>query len=248
MQFGEKLAEGKTKVIYTHPADQRLVVMHHKDAISAGDGARRNTIEGKGAISGRTTANVFRLLNREGIRTHFVDDPDPSLMIVERCAMVPVEVVMRRIATGSYVRRHPEVAEGTRFEPVLVEFFFKDDAAHDPQISEEEMVERGLVSADEVQILIDTGRQVFVALERAWAELGVQLVDLKIEFGRNPEGELVVADVIDNDSWRLWPGGEKSRMLDKQLYRNMQEVTADGLAMLKERYEYVRDLTEQFRG
>lgn len=247
MEYGARLAEGKTKIIYAHPGDPGLAYMVQKDSISAGDGARRNEIPGKGAISGRTAANVFALLNAAGVRTHYKADPAPEVMLVERCAMLPLEVVMRRLATGSYCRRHPEVAEGTRFDPVLIEFFFKDDANHDPQIDQAGIVERGLATAAEVAQIEREGARVFEVLEARWADLGVQLVDLKIEFGRTADGALIVADMIDNDSWRLWPGGDKARMLDKQIYRNMSSVTEEGLQGLKAKYEEVRDLTESFR-
>src|SRR5688572_26676235 len=102
MEYGEQLAEGKTKLIYAHPSDAGRAFMVQKDSISAGDGARRNEIAGKGAISGRTAANVFALLNSEGVRTHYRADPAPGVMEIERCAMLPLEVVMRRRATGSY--------------------------------------------------------------------------------------------------------------------------------------------------
>ncbi len=247
MDYGTKLAEGKTKIIYAHPSDARLAYMVQKDAISAGDGARRNEIAGKGAISGRTAANVFAALNHAGVATHYHADPEPGVMLVERCAMLPLEVVMRRLATGSYCRRHPEVAEGTRFDPLLVEFFLKDDANHDPQIDAAGIVARELGSAADVETMISQGRQVFTVLEQLWAAQDVQLVDLKIEFGRAPDGQLIVADMIDNDSWRLWPGGDKAQMLDKQIYRNMREVTPAGLEQLKQKYIEVRDLTERFR-
>ncbi|HJZ48373.1 MAG TPA: phosphoribosylaminoimidazolesuccinocarboxamide synthase [Roseiflexaceae bacterium] len=265
-RLGPKLAEGKTKIIYAHPDDPALAVMLHKDSISAGDGARRNTIAGKGALSGRTAANVFALLNRAGIATHFVESPEPTTMIVRRCAMIPVEVVMRRIATGSYLKRNPDAAEGTRFEPPSVEFFLKDDARHDPQMTAEEMVAQGVASAAETERMAEEGRRVFETLERAWAEQDVTLVDLKIEFGRpigtKDEGRktkveeiefsssvlgprsLLVADMIDNDSWRIWPGGEKSRMLDKQIYRNMQHVDDEGLEQVRRLYETVAGMTD----
>jgi len=267
-QLGPKLAEGKTKIIYAHPADPALAIMLHKDSISAGDGARRNTIAGKGALSGRTAANVFTLLNRAGIVTHFVAAPEPTVMIVRRCDMIPIEVVMRRIATGSYLKLHPETAEGTRFEPPLVEFFLKDDARHDPQITIEEMAEQSIATAAEAERMLAEGRRVFETLERAWAEQEVTLVDMKIEFGRpvgtKDEGRktkveetelpsfvlrppsLIVADMIDNDSWRIWPGGEKSRMLDKQIYRNMQQVDDEGLEQIRRLYEIVAERTDMW--
>jgi phosphoribosylaminoimidazole-succinocarboxamide synthase len=186
--------------------------------------------------------------------------------------MIPIEVVMRRIATGSYLKRHPEASEGARFDPPLVEFFLKDDARHDPQITAEEMAEQGVASAAEVGQMVAEGRRVFETLERAWVEQGITLVDLKIEFGRpqgtgdqgsgirdqgsdtresgasqspisNPQS-LLVADMIDNDSWRLWPGGEKSRMLDKQIYRNMQQVDDEGLEQVRRLYETVAGMTD----
>jgi phosphoribosylaminoimidazole-succinocarboxamide synthase len=130
---GEQLAEGKTKIVYADAADAALAVIVHKDDITAGDGARRNQLPGKGALSGRTTANVFRRLRDAGIPTHFVDAPADDEMVVRRCTMIPLEVVMRRIATGSYLKRNA-VPEGTRFDPLVVEFFFKDDANHDPLV------------------------------------------------------------------------------------------------------------------
>lgn len=265
-RLGSQLAEGKTKIIHAHPDDPTLAIMLHKDSISAGDGARRNTIAGKGALSGRTAANVFALLNRAGIATHFVEAPEPTTMIVRRCEMIPIEVVMRRIATGSYLKRFPDASEGARFEPPLVEFFLKDDARHDPQITAEEIAAQSIASPAEVEQIIAVGRRVFETLERAWAEQDVTLVDLKIEFGRpqrtedreqgtgdegntqhptpNTQRQLIVADMIDNDSWRLWPGGEKSRMLDKQIYRNMQQVDDEGLEQVRRLYETVAGMTD----
>jgi phosphoribosylaminoimidazole-succinocarboxamide synthase len=267
-RLGPKLAEGKTKIIYAHPDDPALAIMLHKDSISAGDGARRNTITGKGALSGRTAANVFALLNSAGIATHFVAAPEPTVMVVRRCDMIPIEVVMRRIAAGSYLKRHPEIGEGTRFDPPLVEFFLKDDARHDPQITAEEMTAQGIASAAEAARMLAEGRRVFEALERAWAAQEVTLVDMKIEFGRalgigdwglgtgdagrpqslisNTQYPLIVADMIDNDSWRIWPGGEKSRMLDKQIYRNMQQVDDEGLEQIRQLYETVAGMTDQW--
>ncbi len=243
---GSRLAEGKTKVVFAHPNDPALAELVHKDAITAGDGARRDDLPGKGALGGRTTANVFHLLESAGIRTHFVAAPADDRMVVRRCAMIPLEVVMRRLAAGSYVRR-TGAAEGTRFDPVLVEFFHKDDAAHDPLVDADWIARNRIASCDEVAAMSRVGREVFAALERAWGSRDVTLVDLKIEFGRDVDGRLLVADVIDNDSWRLWPGGRKEAMLDKQRYRDLREVTDDALADVLGHYRQVADMTDAFR-
>lgn len=243
LQFGPLLAEGKTKLIYAYPGDESLAYMVNKDQITAGDGARRNELAGKSRWSTITTANVFTLLNRENIATHLVKQIDDVTLLVRRCTMLPVEQVQRRIATGSYLKRHPEISEGTRFEPVLVETFLKDDARHDPQIWAADIIEMGLATAQEIEWMAREGRRVFESLERAWAKVDVTLVDLKIEFGRDSKGDLLVADVIENDSWRLWPGGDKTRMLDKQVYRNLQTVTEQDMQGIADRYALVADLT-----
>ena len=273
--FGPLLAEGKTKLIYAYPGNENLAYMVNKDQITAGDGARRNELVGKSRWSTITTANVFRLLNNVGaglapaltdptvgaglapalnptpapapIATHFVEQINDVTLLVRRCTMLPIEQVMRRIATGSYLKRHPGVSEGTRFEPVLVETFLKDDARHDPQIWEEDIVKMNLATSQEIAWMAAQGRRVFETLERAWATIDVTLVDLKIEFGRDTKGNLLVADVIDNDSWRLWPAGDKKRMLDKQVYRNLKEVTPQELQDVANRYALVADLTGKLK-
>src|SRR5947209_15528687 len=148
--FGPLLAESKTKLIYAYPDDDSLAYMVSKDQITAGDGVRRNELAGKSRWSTITTANVFRLLNDEDISTHFVEQINDTTLLVHRCRMLPVEQVMRRIATGSYLKRHPEVSEGTRFAPVLVETFLKDDARHDPQIWEQDIVQMDVATATEI--------------------------------------------------------------------------------------------------
>ena len=242
---GPRLAEGKTKIVYADAADPALALIVHKDDITAGDGARRNQLPGKGALSGRTTTNVFRLLRAAGIPTHFVDAPADDEMVVRRCTMIPLEVVMRRLATGSYLKRNA-VAEGTRFDPPLVEFFFKDDASHDPLVDRAWIADHNVATDAEIDQLAAIGRQVFETLEAAWAAQNVQLVDLKIEFGRDAKGNLLVADVIDNDSWRIWPGGRKEAMLDKQVYRDTTEVTDEALREVLAKYKQVAALTDAF--
>jgi len=245
--FGPLLVEGKTKRIYAHPENNELAYMVSKDQITAGDGVRRNELVGKSRWSTITTANIYRLLNEAHIATHFVQQIDDVTLLVKRCTMLPIEQVQRRIATGSYLKRHTDVSEGTRFEPVLVETFLKDDARHDPQVWEQDILTMGLATAEEISWMENEGRRVFAVLERAWASVNVTLVDLKIEFGRDTQHNLLVADVIDNDSWRLWPDGDKTRMLDKQVYRNMKDVTSEQLQGVADRYALVADLTGKLR-
>lgn len=254
----KKLAEGKTKVIYD--AGDGKVIILSKDDITAGDGIQRDVIQGKGAVSTLTTTNVFRLLNRHSIPTHFVKQVDEVRMLCVRCEMIPLEVTIRGSAAGHYLKRHPGVREGADLGELLVEFALKDDARHDPLV----MIERDdcwklhdpeqpvgpatvidemepLLSPKEVSSVQEVAKQVFRILKGVWARIDVKLVDLKIEFGRTRGGSLVVGDVIDNDSWRLWPGGKKRRQLDKQIYReggDLEEVLSN--------YRLVAEMTEKF--
>src|SRR5205814_6368874 len=135
------------------------------------------------------------LLNEANIATHFIKQVSDTVLLVQHCEMLPIEHVQRRLATGSYLKRHPETSEGTRFDPVLIETFLKDDARHDPQIWSQDIIRLGIASQQEIVWMVNEGRRVFDVLEQAWARLDITLVDLKIEFGHDTQGQLLVADV-----------------------------------------------------
>jgi phosphoribosylaminoimidazole-succinocarboxamide synthase len=250
---GLEVTRGKTKILYEKPGQPDVLVVQALDAITAGDGARRNEIPGKGRIAAKTTARVFRLLNLCGLPTHYRaggEDDDDNEMLVSRCTMIPLEVVVRGVAAGSLVRRRPEIARGSILVPRIVEFFLKDDANHDPLIEPDEIVRGGIASPQEIGLMSEIARITFEILTHAWRRRETLLVDLKVEFGRLVSGEgrgnLVLADVIDNDSWRIWPQGREDLMLDKQLYRNLAEVTPADLERIRQNYEQVAELVNTF--
>ena len=253
MNKGIEIARGKTKVLYEYPGQPDQLVVAQTDQISAGDGARRNEIAGKGRLAAQTTARVFRLLNLCGLPTHYLnggEDDDQNEMVVRRCNMIPLEVVTRGVAAGSFVKRNPNVQRGMLLVPRITEFFLKDDANHDPMIGPDEIISRGIAMPHEVAAMSEMARLTFDILTHAWRRRDVLLVDLKIEFGRlasgENQGQLVIADVIDNDSWRIWPQGREDLMLDKQIYRNLQNVDDNALADVKRAYEKVADLVGSF--
>ncbi|HET9030766.1 MAG TPA: phosphoribosylaminoimidazolesuccinocarboxamide synthase [Candidatus Aquilonibacter sp.] len=253
MNKGLEITRGKTKVLFEVPGSPDQVVVQQTDSISAGDGARRNEIAGKGRLAAQTTARVFRLLNLCGLPTHYLnggEDDDNNEMLVRRCNMIPLEVVVRGVAAGSFVKRNPGVARGALMIPRVIEFFFKDDANHDPMITPDAIIGNGIANPQEVGIMNELARLTFEILSHAWRKRDVLLVDLKIEFGRlagGPDkGQLVIADVIDNDSWRIWPQGREELMLDKQMYRNLESVDDAALARVKGAYEEVAELVGTF--
>ncbi|HET6275753.1 MAG TPA: phosphoribosylaminoimidazolesuccinocarboxamide synthase [Candidatus Cybelea sp.] len=253
MNKGIEIARGKTKVLYENPGQPHQLVVAQMDGISAGDGARRNEIAGKGRLAAQTTARVFRLLNLCGLPTHYLnggEDDDENEMVVRRCNMIPLEVVTRGVAAGSFVKRNPSLQRGALLVPRVIEFFFKDDAAHDPLITPDQIVARNIAAPQEVGVMTELARLTFDILSHAWRKRDVLLVDLKIEFGRlaggENQGQLVIADVIDNDSWRIWPQGREELMLDKQIYRNLEAVDDAALDNVKHAYERVADFVGTF--
>ncbi|HEV3156324.1 MAG TPA: phosphoribosylaminoimidazolesuccinocarboxamide synthase [Candidatus Baltobacteraceae bacterium] len=253
MNKGREVARGKTKILFESPNQPNVLVLTQTDAITAQDGLRRHEIPGKGRLAARTNAHVFRLLNLCGVPTHFVsggEDDDDNETLVRRCTMLPLEVVVRGVAAGSLLKRNPGLQKGSIIFPRLVEFFLKDDANHDPLISPEEVVRRGIATPTEIGAMTELARMAYDILAHAWRRRDTILVDLKIEFGRlvekENEGALVLADVVDNDSWRIWPQGREDLMLDKQVYRNLTEVSAADLERIRSNYEQVADLTGTF--
>lgn len=248
IQLGDVLIEGKTKIVYDLPEYKGCVSIKSKDRITAGDGARAHDMEGKAVISNETNAQLLQILNDAGIATHFIGKWSDDTFHALHCHMIPIEWVIRRVATGSFLRRHPGIEEGHRFAPLKLETFYKDDANHDPQWSREQLISAKLkcgdvvIGVDEVDIIEKMTLLIFEILEKAWAGANWALIDMKIEFGITAEsGEIVLADIIDSDSWRLWPSGDKRLMVDKQVYRDMANVTQAGIETVKKNFQMVAE-------
>ncbi len=253
MRKGHEIARGKTKILYELDGQPDVLVVQQQDGITARDGERRDVIEGKGRIAAQTTARVFRLLNLCGLPTHYLnggEDDDDNEMLVRRAQMIPLEVVVRGVAAGSLVKRRPGIQRGALLVPRLIEFFIKDDANHDPQIEPDAIVANGIATSQEISTMQELARITYEILAHAWRRRDALLVDLKVEFGRIASGEgkgqLTIADVVDNDSWRVWPQGREELMLDKQLYRNLEVVTQADLDQVRANYEQVADIVGTF--
>jgi phosphoribosylaminoimidazole-succinocarboxamide synthase len=272
-----QIAEGKTKIVRPCPSNHLHVLIESKDVITAGDGAKRDILPGKGAAATATTCDIFRLIGKDGVvPTHFHEQRNETTFEAIRATMIPIEVVVRRIATGSYLKRNPGTEEGVRFPSLVVEMFHKDDKAHDPIMIKREGVgsftlhdakqpisevsKLGEVAGDsltkfglgdnDITLMRVAAAYVFSLLEKAWLKQGIALVDLKVEFGFDWVGRLMLADVIDNDSWRIWPHGQKSGMLDKQVYRDLvdddPERRQKAMEKIGANYELVAKLTSRF--
>uniref|UniRef100_A0AAQ4PLD5 PurE domain-containing protein n=1 Tax=Gasterosteus aculeatus aculeatus TaxID=481459 RepID=A0AAQ4PLD5_GASAC len=251
LKLGEKLNEGKTKQIFLLEDQPGLVLVQSKDQITAGNAVRKDQMEGKAAIANGTASCVFRLLQDSGIKTAFVKRHSDTAFIATHCEMIPIEWVCRRGGRGSFLKRNPGVKKGSRFSPRKREMsaaLRQDDANNDPQWSEEQLLEAKFSPAGlaigqcEVDVMSRSTVAIFEILEKSWATQDCTLVDMKIEFGVNVKTqEIVLADVIDNDSWRLWPAGDRSQQKDKQVYRDLKEVTPEAMQMVKRNFEWVSE-------
>ena len=270
---GTLVAEGKTKKIHQVKGSSELVTVVAKDDITAGDGAKHDIIPDKGRLATATTSNVFRLLKACGLPVAFIEQDSAISFSAPGCQMLPYEVVVRREAHGSYLKRNPHLAKGQLFPQAIVEFYLKTKGknwkgkplvADDPfmQLADDakqirlfnpakplQGQEPFLVlpasdvfsRADEAKIFSEMrriARQAFLVLEKAWQLEDGKLVDLKVEFGYDSKGQLLLADVIDNDSWRVIEGGS---YIDKQVYRDggaLDDVAA--------KYRHVAEVTGHF--
>ncbi|XP_014664648.1 PREDICTED: multifunctional protein ADE2-like [Priapulus caudatus] len=252
-ETGAVLAEGKTKVVLELLGKHEHVLLQSKDRITAHNAARSDDMAGKAQISNQTTGMIFEYLARAGVRTHYVQSHNDTSFVARRCHMVPIEWVTRRIATGSFLKRNPGVPEGYVFRPVKLEIFFKDDAAGDPQWSFEQLLARGLtcgkraIGQREIDVMAKMTICIFEMLERAWRSLDCTLVDMKVEYGVDADtGEILLADVIDSDSWRLWPQGDRRLMKDKQVYRDLDTVTPTTLETVKTNFAWIAEKVRKF--
>ena len=209
------LREGKSKRIYVKNED--MLVLEFKDYVTAFDGARKDDVVGKGVINARISAYLFRKLEESGIKTHFVEYDGCRRLIVRRLEMIPLEVIVRNYAYGSLLKRMPLFKPLDKLEPPIVEFHYKDDSLHDPLVLREDVVRAGLLAEDEVEEVIDTSLRVSEVLSKIFESRGLKFIDVKFEFGRNKDGELVLADEITGDSFRVIDS--EGRHLDKEVYR-----------------------------
>jgi phosphoribosylaminoimidazole-succinocarboxamide synthase len=212
---GAKLYEGKAKKMYL-TENPELLIQEFKDSATAFDGAKKGTIRGKGAINNQISAHLFRYLESYHIPTHFVRTLSDREMLVKKVEIIPVEVVVRNVVAGSLAKRLNE-EEGRDLPEPLLEFYLKDDALHDPMITEEEILERGLATAQELEKIKRMALKVNAVLKDFFARRKLRLVDFKLEFGRHG-GEILLADEISPDTCRLWDA-ETGERLDKDRFR-----------------------------
>jgi len=259
INFGylKKLAEGKTKIIYENPEDPKTVYMVFKDDITAGDGVKHDVIAGKALVDWKTNRDIFELLNRKGARTHYISSPQERVTLVKKLdRKIDLEVVSRRVAAGS-ILKWGNVAEGTRFDPVITQFHYKDDPLHDPMLDDKYIdyiikTKNGTEYAEMIRL----NSEIFLILENAFAQFDIQLVDMKLEYGII-DGKVYLIDEITGGSFRLWPYAHKNpnlnqpnvlselnpeERLDKDTYRMGEKIDT-----VLTKFEEIAKITAKFK-
>jgi len=217
MEKRKQIYEGKAKKVF-ETSDPDLVIQYFKDDATAFNAQKRGTIHDKGVVNNRMSERLFRYLEENGVHTHFVERLDDRRMVVRRLEMLPIEVIVRNRIAGSLARR-VGVAEGTEAKRRIIEFSLKSDELGDPLLTDDHILALGLVEESTLAQVKEITARVADLLTAFFAERGLELIDFKIELGRDHEGRLTVGDEICPDTMRLWDmeTGEKK---DKDRFRH----------------------------
>lgn len=210
------LYEGKAKRIYS-TSEEGILRVEYKDEVTAGNGAKKDVIEGKGRLNNQITSNIFNFLKSQNLKCHFIEQISETEQLVTAVEIIPLEVVVRNIAAGSITKRLGFV-KGEVFEQPLVEFFYKNDELNDPLITEEHIKLLNIAENDQVKQLKDEAIKINSTLINLMDQMNLRLVDFKIEFGITSEGEIILADEISPDTCRIWDKNSDTNF-DKDVYR-----------------------------
>ncbi len=216
MEVKEMLYEGKAKQVFATDRDDVLMV-HYKDDATAFNGLKKGTIEGKGVINNRVTNYLMQKLEGEGVPTHFVEELNGRDTLVKRVRIVPLEVIIRNISAGSFAKRFG-VEEGIVFDAPTIEYSYKNDELGDPMINTAQALALKLATPAEIETIRTLAFKVNDVLKAFFKEVGVDLVDFKLEFGRLSDGTIVLADEISPDTCRFWDSKTHEK-LDKDRFR-----------------------------
>ena len=212
----EQIYEGKAKKVYKTD-DPELYIVDYKDDATAFNGLKKGTIAGKGVINNQMSNRLMQMIELKGVPTHFVKELSERETLVKKVSIVPLEVIVRNIAAGSFSKRYG-MDEGMVFEEPVIEFSYKNDALGDPLLNTDHALALKVATRAEIDTIKSYALKVNSILKAFWAECGITLVDFKLEFGKTADGSIILADEISPDTCRLWDSatGEK---LDKDRFR-----------------------------
>lgn len=216
MKKGKQLYEGKAKRIFA--TDQEDVVwIEYKNSATAFNGEKKAEIDGKGRLNNLITGLLFQKLTEKGIDSHFIEQISENEQLVKHVTIIPLEVVVRNSAAGSIAKRLG-FEEGTSFKEPIVEFYYKNDELGDPLLTEDHVKILDIATPEELQLLKKEAMRINDVLVPLFSDIDIELIDFKIELGKDKNGNILLADEISPDTCRLWEKGT-NRKLDKDLFR-----------------------------
>lgn len=216
MEKRQQLYEGKAKKVFATD-DPTLCIVSYKDDATAFNGLKKGAIEGKGVVNNRMTNMMMQLLERKGVPTHFVKELSDRDTLVKKVKIVPLEVIIRNVSAGSFAKRYG-VEEGIPFDEPTIEFSYKNDELGDPLLNVYHALALKLATKEEIALIQKYAFQVNDVLKEYFLTLGVKLIDFKLEFGKLPDGTIVLADEISPDTCRFWDA-KTNEKLDKDRFR-----------------------------
>lgn len=230
----KKIYEGKAKEIYS-ATDPNELIIRYKDDTTAGNGLKKEAIEGKGEINLKITTAIFKMLQKEGIKTHFIETLNERDMRVKKVEIIPLEVIVRNISAGSFAKRYG-VEEGIVFNSPTFEFSYKNDDLGDPLMCEDHALALGIINQSELKELRETTLKINQLLKEFFGKINLKLVDFKIEYGKDNAGNILLADEITPDTCRLWDK-DTNRKLDKDIFRRDLGSLIEGYSEVLKRIE-----------
>ncbi|MDR2201388.1 MAG: phosphoribosylaminoimidazolesuccinocarboxamide synthase [Clostridiales bacterium] len=231
MKKTELIYEGKAKKVWATP-DPDVVIVDYKDDATAFNGLKKGTIAGKGVVNNRMSNHMFRILAREGVPTHYIEELSARETAVKRVQIVPLEVIIRNVAAGSMSKRLG-IAEGTALRCPVLEYSYKNDDLGDPMINDYHALAMGLCTGDELKTIAGYAFKVNEIMLAYFKKLNVDLIDFKIEFGRDKDGKIILADEISPDTCRFWDSATKEKLDKDRFRRDMGGVEEAYAEMMK---------------
>lgn len=232
MEKTVQMYEGKAKKVFATD-DENLCIVSYKDDATAFNGLKKGTIAGKGVVNNKMSNYLMQLLEKNGVPTHFVKELNDRETLVKKVSIVPLEVIVRNVAAGSFSKRLG-VPEGTPLKTTVLEYCYKNDELGDPMVNDYHILAMGYATKEELDTISSLTFKINDFLKNFFRKINVDLIDFKIEFGRTPDGKIVLADEISPDTCRFWDATTHEK-LDKDRFRRDMGGVEDAYAEMMKR-------------
>ena len=234
--MSDLLYSGKAKDLFLTD-DENIIVARYKDQATMLNGARKETIKGKGVLNNQISSLIFRKLNAAGVATHFIEKISETEQLNKKVSIIPLEVVLRNVTAGSFSKRFG-LEEGIELEEPIVEFYYKNDKLDDPFINDEHVKFLKLANDEDIAYIKAETRRINKLLSDWFHQIGLKLIDFKLEFGFDKDGKIILADEFSQDNCRLWDA--QGHHMDKDVFRR-------GLGELTDVYEVVWEKLQELK-